>query len=43
MSGYDIIVDENLNKIYIKIMFGFIGVLSLVLSVLYIKRIRELE
>lgn len=43
MSGYDISVHENLNKIYIKIMFGCIGALSLALSVLYVKRIRELE
>lgn len=41
--NYGINIDANFDGIYTKIMYGCIGVLSLLLSILYIKRIRELE
>lgn len=40
---YGIVIDTNIQQIYIKIMFGFIGVMSLILSILYIKRITEIK
>jgi hypothetical protein len=43
VQGYDISVDEKCYKIYVKIMFGCIGLLSLILSILYVKRISELK
>lgn len=41
ISGYDIIIEETIHKIYMKIMFGCIGVLSLILSILYVRQICE--
>lgn len=35
-------INEKFNEIYTKIMFGFIGMFCFILSILYIKRIREL-
>lgn len=43
IQGYGIYIDDKFNKIYIKVVFGCIGVLSLILSILYIKRICELK
>lgn len=43
VQSYGITIDENIYGVYTKIMFGCIGVLSLILSILYIKRICELE
>ncbi len=43
VQSYDIAVDENIYIVYTKFMFGCIGALSLALSILYVKRIRELE
>lgn len=43
VQNYGISINESIYSVYIKIMFGCIGVLSLVLSILYIKRISELE
>lgn len=39
LSNYGISISAKKNEIYTKIMFGFIGVISLILSILYIKRI----
>lgn len=38
LSNYEIRVNATVNGIYTKIMFGIIGVISLILSILYIKR-----
>lgn len=38
-----IVINVKFNEIYTKIMFGFIGMFCFILSILYIKRIRELE
>lgn len=43
VQNYGISINENIYSVYIKIMFGCIGVLSLILSILYIKQISELE
>lgn len=43
VQNYSINIDESIYSIYIKIMFICIGLLSLILSILYIKRICELE
>lgn len=39
LSNYGISMSTQVNEIYTKIMFGIIGVISLILSILYIKRI----
>ena len=43
VHNYGIGVNKSIYGIYIKIMFGCIGVLSLSLSILYMKRITELQ
>ena len=43
VQGYGINIDEKCYNFYVKIMFGCIGLLSLILSILYIKRISELK
>lgn len=43
IQQYGININDNINNIYTKIMFGLIGILSLVLSILYVKQICELE
>lgn len=43
VQNYNISIGESIHSIYTKIMFGCIGVLSLSLGVLYVKRISELE
>ena len=40
---YGISMNTTLFSIYTKLMFLCIGVLSLILSILYVKRVRELE
>ena len=43
VQNYSINIDESIHSVYIKIMFICIGFLSLILSILYIKRMCELE
>lgn len=43
IQTYSINIPENVYTAYIKIIFCIIGVLALVLSIMFIKRIRELE
>jgi hypothetical protein len=43
IQSYGISINESVYGKYIKVMFLCIGLLSLILSVLYIKRIRELK
>lgn len=43
VQNYGISIKENIYIVYVKIMFFCIGVLSLFLSILYIKRINELK
>lgn len=41
--SYGIVINGEFDACYTKVMFAIIGILSLILSILYIKRIRELE
>lgn len=43
LMNYNISIEGNIEALWTKIMFGLIGVISLILSILYVKRIRQLE
>lgn len=43
IQNYGISINKHIYGIYVKIMFGCIGTLSLFLSILYTKQINELE
>lgn len=43
VQNYSININESIYSVYIKIMFICIGLLSLILSILYIKQMCELE